>query len=76
MKTLSSIILAGSILATQLPMTAMAGQPHMVNALNALRGARASLEHAVSDKGGHRLRAIALIDDAINQLKIGMAAAR
>jgi hypothetical protein len=75
-KRLSPFILAGSMLATLLPAPAMAAQPYMQGALEALQNARASLETAVADKGGHRARAIQLIDDAIRQVKVGMAVAR
>jgi hypothetical protein len=76
MKRLSPFILAGSMLATLLPGPAMAAQPYMQGALQALQNARASLETAASDKGGHRVRAIQLVDEAIRQVKVGMAVAR
>jgi len=53
-----------------------AGQPHMQAALEHLRAARASLEKAERNKGGHRERAIQLVDEAIAQVQEGMAAAR
>ncbi len=52
-----------------------AGQPHMINALDNLRAARHQLEVAADDKGGHRVKAISIIDDAIGEVKAGMAAA-
>jgi hypothetical protein len=48
----------------------------MQAALEHLRAARASLEKAERNKGGHRERAIELIDQAIGQVQEGMAAAR
>ncbi len=48
------------------------GQPHMTAALDELRAARGELEAAVTDKGGHRVRAIALVDDAITEVKAGI----
>lgn len=54
---------------------AFAAQPHMVNALNALQTARAELGAAERDKGGHLPKAIEHIDQAINQVKLGMGAA-
>ena len=54
----------------------MADQPYMQGALRALQNARASLETAATDKGGHRERAIQLVDDAIRQVKVGRAVAR
>jgi len=48
------------------------GQPHMVAARDELRAARGELEAAEANKGGHRERAIALVDDAINQVNEGI----
>ena len=76
MKRLSSFILAGSMLATLLSTPAMAEQPYMQGALRALQNARASLETAAANKGGHREKAIQLVDEAIRQVKVGMVAAR
>lgn len=53
-----------------------AGQPYMEAALEQLRGARASLEQAEHNKGGHREAAIGLVDQAIAQVKEGIAYAR
>jgi hypothetical protein len=52
------------------------GQPHMTAALDELRGARSELDAAATDKGGHRARAIALIDDAITEVRAGIDYAR
>ena len=52
------------------------GQPHMTAALDELRGARQELDAAETDKGGHRSRAIALIDDAITEVRAGIDYAR
>ena len=54
---------------------AHAEQPHMVAALDNLRSARHQLEIAADDKGGHRLAAIGIIDNAIGEVKAGIAAA-
>ncbi|HLX06960.1 MAG TPA: hypothetical protein VKY89_03760 [Thermoanaerobaculia bacterium] len=48
------------------------GQPHMRAALDELRAARAELETAAADKGGHRVHAIELVDDAIDQVRRGI----
>jgi hypothetical protein len=53
-----------------------AAQPHMQSALKALRTARHELEIATPNKGGHRERAIELIDKAIGQVEEGIAYAR
>jgi hypothetical protein len=55
--------------------SAQAGyQPHMVNALDDLRAARHQLDVAADDKAGHRVRAIAIVDNAIEEVKAGIAA--
>ena len=51
---------------------AVADQPHMQAALDALRLARRELEQASADKGGHRAKAIGLVNDAINQVEKGI----
>jgi hypothetical protein len=53
-----------------------ADQPHMRAALNALRNARNELQIASTNKGGHRAKAIDLINQAITQVEKGIAYAR
>jgi hypothetical protein len=53
-----------------------ADQPHMRNALTHLREARTALQKAEHNKGGHRERAIELINSAIAEVEAGMAFAR
>lgn len=48
------------------------GQPNMRAALDHLRAARAELAQAAPRKGGHRDRAIALVDRAIAQVQRGI----
>lgn len=48
------------------------GQPYMQNALSALQEARQQLEQAAPDKGGHRVQAVQLVDQAITQVQMGM----
>ena len=48
-------------------------QPKMREALNHLRAAEAALNAATHDKGGHRVKAIAAVDEAIAQTKKGIA---
>ena len=55
---------------------AHADQPFMQEALAALRGARNALLNAAPNKGGHRNRAIALIDKAISEVVAGIEFAR
>ena len=47
-------------------------QPHMQNALRSLDAARSQLQQADHNKGGHRVRAIELIDQAIVEVKAGI----
>jgi hypothetical protein len=47
-------------------------QPHMHAALEHLRAAKESLERAESDKGGHRVKAIELVNGAIRQVEEGI----
>jgi hypothetical protein len=54
---------------------AFAGQPHMQNALNALYTAREELNAAASNKAGHRVNAINYVNDAISEVRQGMASA-
>ncbi|MGD1148001.1 MAG: hypothetical protein ABR961_08640 [Thermoanaerobaculaceae bacterium] len=48
------------------------GQPHMQAALDHLQWAKAELQSAAADKGGHRVRAIELVDQAIGEVQAGM----
>jgi hypothetical protein len=52
---------------------ALAQQPHMDATLRLLQDAHHELEQAVPNKGGHRERALALIDQAIGQVRDGIA---
>ena len=69
------LLLAGLVTGGFVVGYATAAQPHMVNALNFLQSARAELSVAVHDKGGHLPIAIERVDEAINQVRLGMAAA-
>jgi hypothetical protein len=46
-------------------------EPHMSAALGHLQEARAELERAASNKGGHKERAMQLVDQAIQQVRQG-----
>jgi hypothetical protein len=65
---LCAVLISGFLLGR-----ASADQPHMQAALEHLRQAKGELERADVDKGGHRARAIVLVDDAIAQVEKGMA---
>lgn len=50
-----------------------AAQPQMQSALSNLRAAKRHLDKATSDKGGHRARAQALVNQAIDEVEKGIA---
>ncbi|MEQ9619457.1 MAG: hypothetical protein RIG61_09820 [Deltaproteobacteria bacterium] len=47
-------------------------QPNMEQALGSLHSARVSLEVSSPDKGGHRVRALELVNQAIEQVRLGI----
>jgi hypothetical protein len=48
-------------------------EPHMSAALGHLQEAKTELERATPNKGGHREKAMQLVDQAIEQVKAGEA---
>ena len=48
-------------------------QPHMRLALGSLREAKHHLEEAIPDKGGHRVKALGLVNSAIAETEAGIA---
>ncbi|GAY16849.1 hypothetical protein MSZK_35750 [Mycobacterium sp. shizuoka-1] len=52
--------------------TAHAEQPHMYGAINDLQQAVTALQAAQDDKGGHRVTAINLAQQAIDQVNLGI----
>jgi hypothetical protein len=52
---------------------AIGAQPHMEAALGLLQNARAELQAALPNKGGHRERAMGLISQAIAETQAGIA---
>ncbi len=48
-------------------------QPRMRDAIRHLESALSSLKKASADKGGHRVKAIALTKEAIDEVKKGIA---
>jgi opacity protein-like surface antigen len=69
MKFLSFCVVSAALLASPL---AMADQPNMQAALGSLEQAKASLEKATADKGGHRQKAMQAIEHAMKEVKEGM----
>jgi hypothetical protein len=73
-KKRSVYVFAGTlIIAAVCSIGAYAAQPRMENGLRALEIARAELLAATPNKGGHRRKAIQLIDQAIIETKMGIA---
>ena len=52
---------------------AIGAQPHMSASIELLQNARAELAAATPNKGGHRERGLTLIDQAIGEVRAGMA---
>jgi hypothetical protein len=52
---------------------AIGAQPHMTESITLLQSARAELAQATPNKGGHRERALGLIDQAISEVRAGIA---
>jgi hypothetical protein len=78
MKRLASLrwLLLGVVMASSLGIGyALGDQPHMTAAIAKLEDAKAELQQAEHNKGGHREAAIKLIDQAIQEVKAGIAAA-
>jgi hypothetical protein len=59
--------------AERLDADALEAQPHMKAALTELVTAREHLEAATPDKGGHRVKALAHVKNAIAEVKAGIA---
>ena len=66
-------VAAGALLTAQVPTEAVAAQPNMQEALRALNAALRSLQRAEPNKGGHRARAMALVEQAIQEVRAGIA---
>ncbi len=49
-------------------------QPHMIAAFETLKKAKVELEAAEHNKGGHRVKALELVDRAIEQTRKGIEA--
>ena len=52
---------------------AVGAQPHMTASIGLLQSARAELAAATPNKGGHRETAMGLIDQAIREVRAGIA---
>jgi hypothetical protein len=80
-KTIAAFVLgAGMTLASVVTIEATTAvaqihQPEMQAALDSLISARDSLTRAKANKGGHRVKAIGLVNDAIAEVKRGIEVA-
>lgn len=72
----STIVLTGALVLAVgnnlVPSAHAEKQPHMTAALGQLKAAKASLQSATADKGGHRVKAIALVNSAIDETQKGI----
>ena len=67
-------LLLGSAIATSMGIGyAIGAQPHMTASIGLLQSARAELAAATPNKGGHREKAMRLIDQAIGEVRAGIA---
>ena len=72
-RSVLTAILPASLLAIVLPAAVKAAdQPHMQVALESLRNAKRELDQATPDKGGHRAKAIRLVNQAMEETEKGM----
>jgi len=65
----------GIILGSVCTGAALAYQPHMHNALQALYTAQSELNAAATNKAGHRVNALNYVNSAIAEVKAGIASA-
>jgi hypothetical protein len=66
--------LLGAAIATSMGIGyAIGAQPHMNESIAFLQSARGELQASTPNKGGHRERAIGLIDQAIGEVRAGIA---
>ena len=78
MKLRTKAILAATMLAMTSAVgygvgVAQADQPHMQGALADLQAAKGELSVALPDKGGHRVNALNLVNQAIGEVRSGIA---
>ena len=67
-----SLVLGGAIATSLCIGYALGAQPHMDETVAILQSARAELTKAEPNKGGHRERALRLVNDAIDQVQMGI----
>ncbi|HJT16172.1 MAG TPA: hypothetical protein VJ853_02230 [Thermoanaerobaculia bacterium] len=72
-KLFAALLLTAAVASGFFAGRASARQDHMLSARGYLRQARTQLNDAVADKGGHREKAIADVNDAIAEVDAGIA---
>ncbi|HLJ74072.1 MAG TPA: hypothetical protein VKU62_05770 [Thermoanaerobaculia bacterium] len=75
-KIFAALLLTAALTSGFFAGRASARQDHMINARGHLRQAKEQLEAAVADKGGHREKAIADVNDAMAEVDAGIEFAR
>ncbi|MGC8484416.1 MAG: hypothetical protein ACP5O6_02080, partial [Candidatus Baltobacteraceae bacterium] len=70
---IGALLFIGLVLGSVVTAYAFERQPHMQMALSALNRAAAQLNAAQRDKGGHRAAAFNLVEQAIGQVRAGIA---
>ena len=68
-----ALVFVGLFVGSAVTAYAFERQPHMQMALGALNRAAAQLNAAQRDKGGHRAAAYNLVEQAIGQVRAGIA---
>jgi hypothetical protein len=68
-----SVVLGMAVAASMGIGYAIGAQPHMAESIAMLQSARGELAAATPNKGGHRERAMTLIDQAISEVRAGIA---
>ena len=71
-RTVLQVMVPATVAGLAIPASA-ADQPHMKSALNALRNAKQQLSLATADKGGHRAKAMELVNQAISEVEKGIS---
>ena len=69
---MASLLGGAAVLAKAQPKQKDAGQPKMHRALEHLEQAKTNLQEGAHDKGGHRERALQLVDQAIAEVNEGI----
>jgi hypothetical protein len=71
--TVRTVLLGAAMAASVGIGYAIGAQPHMAETIALLQSARQELAAATPNKGGHRARGLALIDQTIGEVRAGMA---